>query len=320
MSLSTDIPVRVTEIEPVTERIKRFRFERIDGQPMPGFSAGSHCVVIMRNGRQVRRNPYSLMGSPFDTTSYQISVLRTEDSRGGSAFMHEQVHVGSELEISQPLNLFPIERTGKKHLMISGGIGITPLVSMMESLHKEDQLFELHYGMRSAAHGAFWKDLKSRFGHRVNTYFDDQKQTIPLHSLLENQPLGTHIYVCGPSPMIDWVLKSAREAGWPDENVHSERFMTPPTGKPFTVELTKSKKTIEVGEFQSVLEAVEAAGVEAPFLCRGGACGQCETQVHSCDGTLEHNDHYLTDEEKGSGKKFMICVSRIKGQKLVLDL
>ena len=154
----------------------------------------------------------------------------------------------------------------------------------------------------------------------VHLYFDEKQQTLPLHRLLENQPLGTHIYVCGPSPMIDWVLKSAREAGWPDENVHSERFTTPPTGKPFTVELTQLNKTIEVGEFQSVLEAIEAAGVNPPYLCRGGACGQCESRVLSCDGTLEHNDHYLTDEEKQSGEKFMICVSRIKGQKLVLDL
>ncbi len=320
MTLSTDMQVRVTEIEQVTDRIKRFRFERTDGQPMPGFSAGSHAVVIMRNGHQVRRNPYSLMGSPFDTSCYQISVLRTEDSRGGSAFMHEQVHVGSELEITQPLNLFPVERAAKKHIFISGGIGVTPLMSMAEILHKEDQLFELHYAMRTETSGAFWKDLKTRYGHRVHLYFDDQKQTLPLHRLLENQPLGTHIYVCGPSPMIDWVVKSAREAGWPDENVHSERFTTPPTGKPFTVELTQSKKIIEVGEFQSVLEAIEAAGVNPPYLCRGGACGQCESRVHSCDGALEHNDHYLTDEEKKSGEKFMICVSRIKGQKLVLDL
>lgn len=320
MTVTTDIQVRVAEIEQVTERIKRFRLERTDGSPMPAFSAGSHAVVIMRNGRQIRRNPYSLMGSPFDTSSYQISVLKTEDSRGGSAYMHEAVKVGTVLEISQPLNLFPIERTGRKHILISGGIGITPLISMVESLNKEEALFELHYAMRSKTSGAFWKDLKNRFGHRIHTYFDDEQQSVPLHRLLENQPLGTHIYVCGPSPMIDWVTKSAREAGWPDENVHSERFTTPPTGKPFTVELAKSQKTIEVGEFQSVLEAIEAAGVDPPYLCRGGACGQCETGIVSCDGPLEHNDHYLTDEEKAAGKKFMICVSRIKGSKLTLDL
>jgi len=115
-------------------------------------------------------------------------------------------------------------------------------------------------------------------------------------------------------------LKSAREAGWPDENVHSERFQAPPSGKPFTVTLARSKKTIEVAEYQSVLEAVEAAGVDAPYLCRGGACGQCETAVLSCEGTLKHNDHYLPDDEKASGKKIMICVSRIDGTNVVLDL
>ena len=320
MTITNDIRVRVAEIEPVADEIKRFRLVRSDGKALPEFSGGAHAVVIMRNGKHVRRNPYSLMGSPYDGSCYQISVLRTPDSRGGSAFMHETVHVGSELEISPPLNLFPIERVGRKHLLIAGGIGITPLMAMMENLHREDKVFELHYAMRSQSTGAYWKDLKARYGHRVHTYFDDRQQSLPLQRLLDGQPLGTHLYVCGPTAMIDWVLKSAREAGWPGENVHSERFLVPPTGKPFTVELAKSKKTITVGEFQSVLEAIEAAGVEAPYLCRGGACGQCETAVISCDGELQHNDHYLTDDEKRSGKKIMICVSRLAGSNLVLDL
>ncbi len=320
MTVSTDIPVRVAEVEPVADGVKRFRFVAMDGSPLPEFSGGAHTVVTMRDGARVRRNPYSLMGSPYDGSSYQISVLKTPDSRGGSVFMHDKVKTGSELMISQPVNLFPVDRRGRKHLLLAGGIGITPFMAMMKQLTREDLPFELHYANRSESRGAFVTALRETYGHRIHTYVDDKKQMLPLARLLEGQPLGTHLYVCGPAGMIDWVLKSARLAGWPDENVHSERFLAPPSGKPFNVELTRSKKKFEVAEFQSVLEAVEAAGVDAPYLCRGGACGMCETPVISCEGMLHHNDHYLSDEEKASGKKLMICVSRIDGTNLVLDL
>ena len=320
MTVSTDIKVKVAGVEPVADGIKRFRFMAADGSPLPEFSGGAHTVVTMRDGDRVRRNPYSLMGSPCDGSSYEISVLRTADSRGGSHFMHDKVKVGSELMISQPMNLFPVDRRGRRHLFIAGGIGITPFIAMMTQLTLEDGAFELHYANRTETRGAYVRALKAAYGHRVHTYFYDQGQALPLARLLDGQPLGTHLYVCGPSAMIDWVLASARKAGWPGENVHSERFLAPPSGKPFTVELARSKKSIQIAEYQSVLEAVEAAGVDAPYLCRGGACGMCETQVISCKGSLHHNDHYLTDEEKASGKKIMICVSRIDGSNLVLDL
>jgi dimethylamine monooxygenase subunit B len=320
MTVSTDIRVRVAEAVTVANGVKRFRFVTLDGSPLPEFSGGAHTVVTMRDGDRVRRNPYSLMGSPYDGSSYQISVLKTQDSRGGSVFMHDKVTAGSELMISQPVNLFPVDRRGRKHLLIAGGIGITPFIAMMIQLSREDLPFELHYCNRSADRGAYVADLKTAYGHRVHTYYDDKSDVLPLARLLDGQPLGTHLYVCGPTGMIDWTLGLARKAGWPDENVHSERFLAPPGGKPFDVTLAKSKKTFTVAEFQSILEAVEAAGVDAPYLCRGGACGMCETAVVSCAGTLKHNDHYLPDEEKASGKKIMICVSRIDGSNLVLDL
>lgn len=320
MTVSTDIAVRVAEAETVATGVKRFRLVASDGSVLPEFSGGSHTVVTMRDGSRVRRNPYSLMGSPFDGSSYQISVLKTLDSRGGSQFMHDKVGTGSELMISQPVNLFPVDRRGRKHLLLAGGIGITPFIAMMMQLTREDLPFELHYANRSQDRGAYLNALTATYGHRVHTYFDDQGQLLPLARLLESQPLGTHLYVCGPSGMIDWTLNAARHAGWPNENVHSERFLAPPSGRPFNVDLAKSKKSFEVGEYQSILEAVEAAGVDAPYLCRGGACGQCETAVVACEGTLKHNDHYLSDEEKASGRKIMICVSRIEGTNLVLDL
>jgi dimethylamine monooxygenase subunit B len=312
--------IRVAEVERVANRIKRFRLVDAENAPLSEFSGGSHISVVMHSGDRLMRNPYSLMGSPTDTSSYQISVLNCEDSRGGSNFMHENVSVGSELEIGQPLNLFPPVKLAKKHVLVAGGIGITPFMSMMNELDSLHSDFELHYGVRSLDDGAYCKYLQSRYGSRIKVYRQDQGQMIPLHSVLDDQRLGTHMYVCGPKPMIDWALQTARLAGWPEENLHSEQFSAPPAGKPFVVKLAKSEREIIVKGHQSILEALEENGVDAPFLCRGGACGQCETGVVACDGFIEHNDHFLTEPEKVGGKKIMICMSRIQTGSITLDL
>jgi ferredoxin-NADP reductase len=320
VSINTEIPVRVAKITQVAEKIRRFRLERLDGGAMPYFSAGAHVVVSMQDGDLLRRNPYSLMSAPYDAAAYEISVLAVENSRGGSAFMHS-LDEGHELRISQPVNLFPADHRGRKHILIAGGIGITPFLAMMAQFSRDNTAFELHYAMRSREHGAYWRDLLERYGpQRVKIYFDAEGSRIPLAQLLDNQPLGTHLYVCGPAGMIDGVLLSALQAGWPRENLHSERFLAPPAGQPFQIMLRQSNIEITVGEHQSILEAVEAAGIDAPYMCRGGACGQCETAVLSCDGELQHNDIYLSDEEKAEGRKIMICVSRFRGQQLDLQL
>ena len=321
MTINTEMKVRVAKITQVADKVKRFRFERADGQPMPVFSGGAHVIVSMRDGKALRRNPYSLMSSPTDTAGYEISVLRVENSRGGSSFLHEKLKEGDELTLSQPVNLFPFDQRAKKHIMMAGGIGVTPFIAMMDQMEREGKAFELHYAVRTRTHGAYWKELQQRYGaHRVKIYCDEEKLFIPVDNILANQPLGTHLYVCGPAGMINGVLGKARELGWPRQNLHSEEFLAPPPGKAFQVKLAKSNRTIDVAPHQSILEALEANGVEAAYLCRGGACGQCETGVVSCDGELEHNDHFLEPDDKASGKKIMICVSRIKGNAVTLDL
>ena len=321
MSINTEMAVRVTAITQVAQSVKRFRFERVDSLPLPVFSGGAHVVVVMRDGELLRRNPYSLMSSPFDQSGYEISVLRVEKSRGGSAFMHEQLKVGDTLTISQPINLFPHDVRGRKHIFMAGGIGITPFMAMMDQISREGSNFELHYAVRDRDHGAYWRELTQRYGaHRIKIYCDAEKLFIPTDAILANQPLGTHLYVCGPAGMIDGVLSKATALGWPHQNLHSERFLAPPPGNIFKVKLQRSNKTILVGTHQSILEAVEAAGIDAPYLCRGGACGQCETQVLNCDGHIEHHDIFLEPEDKQSGTKIMICVSRLKGDEITLDL
>jgi len=314
------INVKIAAIEQVTPLIKHFTFVKEDGSEFPAFSGGSHVVVSLNIGERVHRNPYSLMGSPGDTSAYHISVRKQEQSRGGSVFMHEYVSVGMSFKITYPVNLFALAKKGRKHILIAGGIGITPFMSQIADLKRMGADFELHYAFRSPEHGAFAEQLEKICGERLHCYTDSHGGRLNLAELLGKQPLGTHVYVCGPNSMVVAVLEAARNLGWPESNIHSEQFLAPPVGEPFKIQLARSNKEIEVSAEMSMLEAIEAAGVEADFLCRGGVCGRCELQVLETDGALLHNDHFLTDAEKASGKKIMPCVSRAKCERLVLDI
>jgi dimethylamine monooxygenase subunit B len=319
MSGGAKLKVRVAEVVTVNTMIKRFRFVKLDGSPMPAFSGGAHTVIEMDDHGTRRLNPYSLMSNPEDRSGYEISVRRDDAGRGGSLFLHTHVKAGMEMEISYPVNLFPLDSRAKKHLMIAGGIGITPFLAQIAQLSHLGGKFELHYAARSKPLGAYMDRLTADHPGRVHCYFDDEKQTIDLARVLSMQPLGTHLYVCGPKGMINWVLKTATDMGWPAHAVHHEEFLAPGTGLPFKVELAASHKTITVGTSQSLLEAIEAAGVDAPYLCRGGACGQCETNVLGFDGKILHRDHWLTEEDQVSCTKIMPCVSRFEGNTLILD-
>jgi ferredoxin-NADP reductase len=233
--------------------------------------------------------------------------------------MHTSVSVGDEMVISNPVNLFSLDLRAKKHLMIAGGIGITPFLAQLKQLDRAHGNWELHYACRSEALGSYVDYLTTTHPNDVSVYYDDQDQAIDLDNLLDGQPLGTHIYVCGPKGMINWVRAKATELGWPREAIHFEEFLAPQSGKPFEVKLAVTNKVIQVGEQESLLEAIERAGVDAPYLCRGGACGMCETRVIDYTGNFIHRDHWLEDDEHASGEKIMPCVSRFEGKTLVLD-
>ncbi len=318
MSGGAKLKVRVEEVVEVNEIIKRFRFVSGDGSALPAFSGGAHIVIEMDDHGTRRLNPYSLMSDPGDVSGYEISVRRDDVGRGGSLFMHHHVKPGLAMMISHPMNLFSLDTRAKKHLMIAGGIGITPFLAQIKQLDHFGGKFELHYSARSKPLGAYMDDLKRDHAERVHFYFDDQKQTIDLARVLSMQPIGTHLYVCGPKGMINWVISTATKMGWPAKALHHEEFIAPATGSSFNVTLARSKKTITVGTTQSLLEAIEAAGIDAPYLCRGGACGQCETNVIACDGKLLHRDIWLTPEDHAAGLKIMPCVSRFEGNSLTI--
>ena len=324
MSDGQTIAVEVTRIEQVTPQIKHFTLAPIGGGALPAFSGGSHIVVVMRGGSasspRVHRNPYSLLSPPYELDNYQIAVRRMEESRGGSHFMHDRLQVGSGLEIAHPVNLFALDKIARKHLLIAGGIGITPILAQLEDLHGGAIPYELHYSVRAPEHAAFLARLRAREGDRVRMYYDCDGQLIDFEGLLAKQPLGTHVYVCGPAGMINRVIDTARAGGWSNSHIHWEQFSAPPVGDAFEVYLARARKSVHVLPEQSLLEAIESAGVEVPYLCRGGVCGFCQTRVLEVDGELLHHDHFLSDADKAKCNTIMPCVSRARGKQVVLDL
>jgi dimethylamine monooxygenase subunit B len=314
------LAVEVTAIEQVTPLIKHFTLASADGGALPAFSGGSHIIVVMRGALRMHRNPYSLLSSPHQLDTYEIGVRRMEESRGGSHFMHDKVQVGSRLEIAHPVNLFGLDKIARKHVLIAGGIGITPFLAQLEDLHGVPVPYELHYSVRSPEHAAFLNRLRERDGDKVRMYYDSESQAVDFDGLLSNQPLGTHVYVCGPAGLIDRVVTTAKSCGWPDSHIHWEQFSAPPVGEAFEVFLARTKLTVHVPPDQSLLESIEAVGVEVPYLCRGGVCGFCQTRVLELEGELVHNDHFLSDADKAKGKSIMPCVSRARCKSLVLDL
>jgi ferredoxin-NADP reductase len=193
------LAVEVVGVEQVTPLIKHFKLAAVGGGSLPAFSGGSHIIVVMQGAERVHRNPYSLLGSPQQLDTYEIGVRRMEESRGGSHFMHDTVKVGSRLEIAHPVNLFGLDKIARKHVLIAGGIGITPFLAQLEDLHGGAVPYELHYSVRSAEHAAFLERLRRREGERLHMYHDSEGQMIPFETLLATQPLGTHVYVCGPA-------------------------------------------------------------------------------------------------------------------------
>ncbi len=309
--------LRVAEVTPLSSLITRFRFECPDGGTLPLFSGGAHVVVEMPDDGILRRNAYSLISDPMDGSGYEIAVRRDDAGRGGSRFMHSRVAVGDMMRIGAPVNLFSLDLRARKQLLIAGGIGITPFLAQLRQLMRLQLPFELHYAARSREDAAGLKLLPDL--PQVHFHISDETRQVDLDAILSCQPLGTHVYTCGPAGMIRAVETVATRLGWPKGALHSEAFLAPPPGAAFQAVLARSGKTITVGPHQSLLEALEAADVDPPWLCRGGACGQCETAVLSCKGQIHHHDHWLSDAEKASQTRIMPCVSRFQGDELILD-
>ncbi|MGR6808475.1 PDR/VanB family oxidoreductase (plasmid) [Sphaerotilus natans] len=301
--------------------VREIRLAAADGGLLPIFSAGSHVVLALpvAPGR-VLRNAYSLLGDPEDRAVWRIAVRRQPDSRGGSAWLHERLHPGQRLEVSAPANLFPLVRTARRHLLVAGGIGITPILSQVRTLARLGADFEVHYAWRSPQQAVFRDELETLAPGRVHHHDASRGGHIDFATLLAHRPLGTHLSLCGPAGMVQAAMEAGRALGWPASALHSERFAGAAPGEPFAVQLARSGRRLEVAGDLSLLEALEQAGVAPPSMCRGGACGVCETAVLAADGELLHADVWLDAAQRREGRRIMPCVSRLRGRCLTLDL
>lgn len=319
-----EIPVlqlKAARIETVTPRIKSVELVAADGTALPPFTAGAHIDLALGNGET---RSYSLLNDPTETQRYVIAVLREADSRGGSTWVHDHLRVGDVLASSPPSNNFPLNEAGERHILIAGGIGITPLMAMSRRLIARDAAFTLHYCARSRAEAAFIDRLDTEAGPRLEAHFDggDISRGLDAAALLRERPAAAHVYVCGPPGLIRAVREAARH--WPKGTVHYELFkgseadIAPRSGdQPFAIVLARAGKTLQVAADKSILQTLADAGIKIKTLCREGVCGTCRVGLVS--GRADHRDEVLTDEERE--RNIQVCVSRaLPGETLVLDL
>ncbi len=301
-----------------------FELRRPDGLELPSFSAGSHIDVHAAEG-VVRQ--YSICNAPRERDRYVIGVLREPMSRGGSSTMHDAVHEGAKLTISEPKNFFKLTPT-RRALLLAGGIGITPLLSMAEQLNDEGRDFDLHYCTRSQGRAAF-RDyvLASAFSGRTHFYFDDAPAAgaLDLPALLKDQD-DLDVYICGPTGFIAFAQARAQAAGVPHDRIHIEHFAAPAEAaagaagaeRAFQLRMARSGKLVEVGAAETIVAAAARVGIEIPVSCEQGVCGTCMTKVVA--GVPDHHDYCLSDSERAANDQMTPCCSRSLSDLLVLDL
>lgn len=325
------LSVRVRCIRYEAENINAYEVVDPEGHDLPEFTPGSHIDLLLVDGR-IRQ--YSLCGSTDARKSYTFAVQREGDGRGGSKAIFEDVRPGHILKISRPRNLFPLSTSATHHLLLAGGIGITPILSMTRFLDGANASFELHYCTRSPTKTAFMDDLEPfiRAG-RVHIHHDggDPSQGPNFEHLLHGKHSGTHLYCCGPDGFMASVMRASSH--WESSTVHFEHFVPPSPGLlaskvqafsdlaervegSFQVVLARSGVTVDVASDKSIIEALREQGVAVHTSCEAGLCGACRTRY--LEGEPEHRDYILNEEERS--KDVLICCARAKSQRLVLDL
>ena len=310
-------PLVVTRRETLTDEVVLLELRRADGSDLPAWTPGSHIDLVLDDGLT---RQYSLCGDPEDRAAWTVAVFLEPAGRGGSARIHESVHPNKPLDVRGPRNHFEFSPT-ERVIFIGGGIGITPLIPMMIEAESQGIEWELHYGGRSRNTMAFSDTLVSRFGaERVKLIPQDEFGFIDLETILGTPTIGTSVYTCGPTPLLEAVEKQC--VTWPSGALHLERFTALPidnsTNTEFEVELATSGVTFTVPADRSILDLIDEHDIPLASSCRDGTCGTCETLVVS--GTPEHRDAVLSKEEQDSNEVMMVCVSRSRCPKLVLDL
>jgi vanillate O-demethylase ferredoxin subunit len=298
-----------------------FELRAPDGSDLPAFTAGSHIDLHLPNGL-IRS--YSLVNSPSERHRYVIAVSLDPNSRGGSRYLFEYQLVGQFIKIGKPRNNFSLVEDADSVVLIAGGIGITPLHSMILRLEALGKRWALYYGARDRASAAFRQELEAlEAAHpgRVHFNFDqEQGAMLDVERVVAAAPADAHLYCCGPLPMLN-IFKAAA-AGRPSDTVHIEYFAAPsvaaPSKEAFTVVVSSTGQAYEVGVEESILDVLLRNGVNAASSCRSGECGSCLVNV--LEGEPHHKDFVLSENERAANRLMAICVSGSKSKKLVIDL
>lgn len=307
----------ISSVDVLSPDLRRFVVSIRDGF-FPAISPGSNGVFAFGNQDRIWKNAYSIVERSEDGRSLHIIVRRATSSRGGSRFLYEHGKVGLDIFVTGISNLFPIVKTAQRHLLVSAGIGITPFLSYMHTMRKTGMDFALHHYIRPEEKAVFETLLSPYDPSRITLHDGRDGTPETLDRLLASEPATSHLYFCGPEGFMEWVRATAAEVGYVPKKIHSERFISPAGGRVFDVVLARSGKTITVKAEETLLEALEAAGIQAPCMCRGGACGMCRITI--LEGEAEHRDHVLTESEREEGRSILTCVSRARSRFLKLDL
>ena len=313
------IRVRVSRKWSTATDVVAVEFEPVDGAALPTAQAGAHIDLHLPGGL-VRQ--YSLTNGPGQSSSYRIGVKLVADSRGGSRFINDDLAVGDELDISNPRPSFPLRRDATRTVLIAGGIGVTPLLAMAQTLHHDGLPVELHYFARGEDHLAF-PEIRQALGQIVRTHLglDPGETTGRLEEIIGHHRDAHHLYVCGPPAMLDATRAMAAGLGWPDDAVHFEYFgnvADTDRSSTFEISLARSAMTLTVGPGRSILDVLHDAGVAIASSCEQGACGTCVAGV--IEGEPDHQDVRLSNAERERGDRIITCVSRSRSPRLVLDL
>lgn len=308
------LKLTLKDIDDETPHIRVFRFGDAAGAALPSYSAGAHLEFDLG---EAGSRAYSLIDWPETTSDYIIAVQREDAGQGGSKAMHA-LNVGDVVTAMPPKNDFPLLDGPAPILLLAGGIGITPMISMATQLLQDGRAFAFHYAGRSEELMGFSAKISENFADQVQLHFDDTKP-LDLTALMGPQRKDTQLYICGPKGMIAAARSAAEAAGITD--IHVELFATPQSGTDdhaFEVEIHESGQVFTIPPGKTIIEVLEDEGIDLMFDCQRGDCGICQTDVIS--GIPDHRDVVLSDEERAAGNVMQICVSRAKSPRLVLDI
>jgi len=316
------LKLRVRSVTYEAEGILSFDLVDPQGADLPAFEAGAH-IDIQTPGGLSRR--YSLCNTPGQIDHYRIAVLHAPNSRGGSRAMHERVRPGDLLQVSGPHNFFPLDLQAEHTVLLAGGIGITPLIAMLEQLERLGKSHELHYCTQTPQRTAFMQRLAPRVAAgRVQLHHDhgDPSQGLDIAALFKSHRPGTQVYFCGPTGFMKAV--EVATSHWPKGAVHCEYFGAEPLpkptvhsdGQPLEIQLSKSGRSIMVDPAQTILQALREAEVACESSCESGLCGACKVAYSA--GQVEHNDYVLDAQERQS--QVLVCCARVLQGPVVLEL